>query len=258
MRRHLRAISTGGRSGVGGDPYWSQGFPGSRLRAVGIDLSLVRHSPREFVAEVTRLKFFRYCTASAVAVVVSQVAIVGFNAGLGWSGVRANLASVVIASIPNYTINRYWTWQQNGRNRLWTEVVPFWTMAVLGTILSTLAVNYADHRWGTPFAVAAAQLSGFGVLWVARFIILDRLIWRVVHDLHPEIDGDDAAAMAGGADVHEAAGAQLAGSRNGNGSGRAIGANAELQSNGGHGNGQHYTPSTQPAARQQPLPQQPR
>lgn len=172
---------------------------------MGIDLELIRKPPRELVVELTRLKFVRYSTASAVAVVVSQVALVIFNAGLGWSGVRANLMSVVIASIPNYLINRHWTWQQTGPNRLWTEIVPFWVMALLGTILSTLAVDYADGRWGTPLAVGIAQLSGFGVLWVARFVILDKVMWQVVHDLHPEVADEEVATRTNGdGDDHNA------------------------------------------------------
>jgi putative flippase GtrA len=110
---------------------------------------------------------------------------------IDWDGVPANLGSVAIGSIPNYLINRYWTWQQSGRNRIWGEIVPFWTMAFLGVVLSTLAVAYADRQWGTPLTIAIAQLSGFGVLWFARFLILDKVMWRVVHDhLDADADGD--------------------------------------------------------------------
>jgi putative flippase GtrA len=155
---------------------------------VGITTHLSRATPREMLAELLRRKFVRYSIASAVAVVVGQSALWFFRLGLGWHGVPANLASVAIGSIPNYTINRYWTWQQRGNNRLWGEIVPFWVMALLGTILSTLFVAFAEQQWGTPLAVSIAQLAGFGTVWFARFLILDKVIWRVVHDLHPEID----------------------------------------------------------------------
>jgi hypothetical protein len=47
--------------------------------------------------------------------------------------------------------------------------------------------------------VAVANLSGFGFLWIAKFIVLDRLLWKVVHDLHPEVDIDAAEAGMPGA-----------------------------------------------------------
>ena len=34
------------------------------------------------------------------------------------------LFALAIGAIPNYLINRYWTWHQTGKNRLWGEVVP--------------------------------------------------------------------------------------------------------------------------------------
>jgi putative flippase GtrA len=142
----------------------------------------------------TVTKLVRYSSASVVGVCVGvPVLAVGYGV-LGWNELVANLVSVTLGAIPNYLINRYWTWHQTGKNRLWGEVVPFWVMSVLGMILSLFAVNYADDRWGTTFAVVVAQLSGFGVVWVAKFLVLDRLMWRIVHDLQPDVAIDEAEA----------------------------------------------------------------
>ena len=147
----------------------------------------------------TLQKLAKYSTASAAGVLVGQATLIFCLEALEWPALGANLASVTLGCIPNYTINRYWTWQRSGANRFWGEVVPFWSMAVLGVILSMLAVAYADNRWGTTFAVAVANLAGFGFLWVAKFLVLDKLMWRVVHDLHPEVDIDAAEAGMPGA-----------------------------------------------------------
>jgi putative flippase GtrA len=147
----------------------------------------------------TVLKLAKYSTASVAGVLVGQATLIFCLEVLDWAAVPANLASVSFGCIPNYTINRYWTWQQSGENRLWGEVVPFWAMAILGVILSMLAVAYADRTWGGTFAVAVANLSGFAVLWVAKFFVLDKLMWKVVHDLHPEVDIDAAEAGMPGA-----------------------------------------------------------
>ena len=147
----------------------------------------------------TLQKLVKYSTASAAGVLVGQATLIFCLEALEWDALPSNLASVTLGCIPNYTINRYWTWQRSGANRFWGEVVPFWTMAVLGAVLSMLAVAYADDRWGTTIAVAIANLAGFGFLWVAKFIVLDRLLWKVVHDLHPEVDIDAAEAGMPGA-----------------------------------------------------------
>jgi putative flippase GtrA len=136
----------------------------------------------------TVLKLVKYSSASAAGVVVGQATLIFCLEALEWPALLANLASVTLGAIPNYTINRYWTWQQSGKNRLWTEVIPFWTMSAAGAVLSMLAVAFADHQWGTTLAVAIANLAGFGVLWVAKFLVLDKIMWRVVHDLHPEVE----------------------------------------------------------------------
>src|SRR5919106_455587 len=103
-------------------------------------------------------KLFKFSMASVVAVSVGQPVFWIFDGALGWDAIPANLVSVSVGAVPNYLINRRWTWSQTGRNRLWGEIVPFWVMSALGMILSLFAVNYADHRWGTTVAVAIAQL----------------------------------------------------------------------------------------------------
>jgi putative flippase GtrA len=145
------------------------------------------------------LKLVKYSSASVAGVVVGQATLIFCLEAFEWEALAANLASVTLGAVPNYTINRYWTWQQSGKNRLWGEVIPFWVMSAAGALLSMLAVAFADHQWGTTVAVAIASLTGFGVLWVAKFLVLDKLMWRVVHDLHPEVEIDAAEAGLPGA-----------------------------------------------------------
>jgi putative flippase GtrA len=139
-------------------------------------------------------KLAKYSTASVVAVCVGQPVFWICNGLLGWDAIVSNLVSVSAGAVPNYLINRRWTWSQTGKNRLWGEIVPFWAMSALGVILSVLAVNYADDRWHSTPLNAMAQLAGFGVLWLAKFLVLDRVMWRIVHDLQPTVAIDEAEA----------------------------------------------------------------
>jgi len=144
-------------------------------------------------------KLAKYSTASVVAVSVGQPVLWICFGVLDWAAVPANLASVTAGAVPNYLINRRWTWRQTGKNRLWGEVVPFWVMSVLGMLLSLWAVSYAERRWDTTIAVAIAQLTGFGVLWLAKFLVLDKVMWRIVHELQPDVAIDEASAGLVGA-----------------------------------------------------------
>ena len=139
-------------------------------------------------------KLGKYSAASVVAVCVGQPVFWICNGLLGWDAIVSNLVSVSAGAVPNYLINRRWTWSQTGKNRLWGEIVPFWAMSALGVILSVLAVNYADDRWHSTPINAIAQLAGFGVLWLAKFLVLDRVMWRIVHDLQPTVAIDEAEA----------------------------------------------------------------
>jgi putative flippase GtrA len=147
----------------------------------------------------TMRKLVKYSTASVVAVAVGQPVLWICFGPLGWSAVPSNLVSVSAGAVPNYLINRRWTWQQEGKNRLWGEVVPFWVMSALGMLLSLWAVSYAEDRWDTTVAIAIAQLSGFGVLWLAKFLVLDKVMWKIVHDLQPDVAIDEAEAGLVGA-----------------------------------------------------------
>jgi putative flippase GtrA len=131
----------------------------------------------------TLQKLVRYSVASGTGVCSYLVILIIINGILGMPDQLSNVIAVAISAIPNYLVNRTWTWKQTGKNRLWGEIVPFWTMAFLGFVLSIFFVNYASDRWGTTLAIAAANISAFGVLWLARFLILDKVMWKVVTEL---------------------------------------------------------------------------
>jgi putative flippase GtrA len=125
-------------------------------------------------------KLLRYAAASLVGVVVGQSCLFGFYSVLDWPAAAANFAAVAISSVPAYLINRYWVWQKRDTNSLRREIAPFWGMAFLGLILSTIAVSVVDDRTDWAPAILAANLAGFGVLWVAKFLVLDKVLFAEV------------------------------------------------------------------------------
>jgi putative flippase GtrA len=125
-----------------------------------------------------RVKLFRYTGVSVVVVVITQSLLILASAGFRWSGVASNVFAVSLAAIPAFWLNRRFVWARVGEHSVVREVVPFWVYSVMGLVLSTVVVALADRWWGTTFAVAAANLAGFLVLWVGKFLFLEKCLFR--------------------------------------------------------------------------------
>lgn len=121
----------------------------------------------------------RYSMVSVVAVAVSQLVLVTCNGLLHWSAVASNVTAVAIGSIPSYTLNRRWVWGKRGRNHLFREVVPFWALAFVGLVFSTVLVHLAVQWNDSTLVASAANLTAFGILWVVKYLLLDSVLFRV-------------------------------------------------------------------------------
>lgn len=133
-------------------------------------------------------KKVRYALVSVVAVPVGTAAVVLFNLVQASALVGAVLGNSV-GAIPSYLLNRYWVWQKADRNRLFTEVLPFWIITLIGIGFSGYVGHEAGvfthrhHITGLPRAgiLAAANLAGFAVLWVGKYFLFDRVLFVVRH-----------------------------------------------------------------------------
>jgi putative flippase GtrA len=150
--------------------------------------------PEPVVILIRRL--LRYATVSCVATGVSQVVLATLVATNATSAVYANIIATMVGTIPSFELNRRWVWRKTGRRSLGSEVVPFVSISATGLVLSTLAVAIASHwavaaglstTWRT-LAVQGANLTAFGVVWIAQFILLDRVLFR--HRSLPSIDDE--------------------------------------------------------------------
>jgi putative flippase GtrA len=122
-------------------------------------------------------KFLRYSAASVVGVIVGQSCLYLLDAVIGLDAVLANFLAVAVSSLPAYLINRYWVWHKNDKNSFRREVVPFWAMAFLGLVLSSIAVSVVDDRTDWQPAIQLANIAGFGVLWFGKFLVLDKVLF---------------------------------------------------------------------------------
>lgn len=99
-----------------------------------------------------------------------------------WSGGWANAFAASTAAVPAYFMSRYWVWQVRGRSSLRDEVLPFWAIALLGLVVSSFTAEAADRLFDQPLMISAGSLIGYFVVWLAKFVLLDRLFGGRPHD----------------------------------------------------------------------------
>jgi putative flippase GtrA len=149
----------------------------------------------------------RYSATSLICVGITQVLIVVFYKVIKINvtdrlspEVEANLAATMLTSIPAFALNKYWVWGKRGRAHLRREVLPFWAFTIAGWTLSTgmvaLVASWADpHSSMQTILVMAANIAGFGTLWVLKYLFLDKIMFGPDH--HTPYDEDMELEDAG-------------------------------------------------------------
>jgi putative flippase GtrA len=130
-------------------------------------------------------KAIRYTVVSLVSVGLNQATLAVVFGVLRWAAVPANLLATVVATVPTYVLNRSWVWGRRGRSHVVKEVLPFGLLSVLGLVLSSLAASAAeragravtDSRSVQTVIVMGATLVTFGILWAARFVFLNKVLF---------------------------------------------------------------------------------
>ena len=120
----------------------------------------------------------RYLAVSAINVIDHQALLLLAHGVWGWSGGAANVFAAVVAAVPGYFLSRHWVWSVRGTHSVRAEIIPFWTLALIGLVVSTVLAEVADRLFESSLAVAAASLFGYFVVWVVKFLVLNRIFER--------------------------------------------------------------------------------
>jgi putative flippase GtrA len=134
------------------------------------------------------LPLARLVRCFSVSVLTSLVSLTTLALLAGVAGVpawQANVVACAVGTVPSYQLNRRWVWGLRHGSHWGREVAPFWALSFAGLALSTLAVDRADHlarslAWTGPtrtVALMGASVVAYGLLWVAQFLILDKVLF---------------------------------------------------------------------------------
>lgn len=133
--------------------------------------------PRAFIAD-HGAKIMRYCGVSVVNVVTGQSILAFCLIVLGFGGVLSQFISAMLSAIPAYFLSRQWVWKADGDVSFRNEVLPFWTMALVGLVFAVACIAAMEQITDAPLVLMATSLAAFGVVWVAKYVILDKVMWR--------------------------------------------------------------------------------
>lgn len=134
-------------------------------------------------------RLVRYALGSAICLVVSELVLAALVV-LGARGWLASIAGSAAGVIPGYPLNRAWTFGRRGRSHPWREVAPYWGSTIFGAVVAAVLVGLADP-WARSLTTSApwraaldagAFLGAYGVVWLAKFAFLDRLLFRSAWD----------------------------------------------------------------------------
>lgn len=125
----------------------------------------------------------RYSAGSVVATVFSQVTFLVLYGPVGASTTVTSTLAWLAGAIPNYWLNRAWTWGRRGRPSMTREFLPYAAiilgtlgLAILATglgaaVLDRTSVSHTTQTllvWGIYFFV-------YVVMFAFRFLLFDRL-----------------------------------------------------------------------------------
>ena len=138
----------------------------------------------------------RYSMVSVFGVFFTQLELVIAVGILDLDPTRSNVVAVMICAVPVFFLNKRWVWNVDGKISMRREIIPFWVFTGAGLVLSTGMVAIAEEVSDSTLLVMLASVSGFGILWVAKFLFLDQVMFG--HSQKEEVLSQEEHPAAGG------------------------------------------------------------
>ena len=145
-------------------------------------------SPAGGTARARRLpprvrRISRYLLTSGISTAVSEATLIAVLAVRLLPAPAGAMAATGTGGMVSYALSRYWIWADADRRRAGLQLVLYWAVAAAGMLLAAAATDFmADHATGSHPArvaeAAAAYLATYGLLWIAKFLVYQRVIFR--------------------------------------------------------------------------------
>lgn len=129
--------------------------------------------------------FPRFAAGSAVAFGCSELAFLLLYGALGVSAAASGGAAFLAGAVPNFLLQRYWTWKRSGRIAVRGELLPYVAVIAVNGLLATAVTAGVDRmlapalqHHGARTALLAVTFAGaYVLLYALKFVLLDRLVF---------------------------------------------------------------------------------
>jgi putative flippase GtrA len=124
-------------------------------------------------------KKLRYAGASVVFLPLGQGVIQLLGLWLD-DYTTASLLAYAITTVPGFFVYKRFVWRDMSRENLHRQVLVFWATMMLTVSLTTLLTYLVQRAMADQTvpvrgaAIFCAQMLGLGIVWVGRFVMLDR------------------------------------------------------------------------------------
>ena len=128
-------------------------------------------------------RLWRYAATSVVATAVSEATIVVVYATGMLSASRAAVVASLAGAVPSYVMSRHWIWPESDRRHAGRQVTAYIAIAVASLAISSVltglaAAHVPGGRAAHDAVVAATYLGTYGLLWVGKFGLYQRVLFR--------------------------------------------------------------------------------
>lgn len=131
------------------------------------------------------VRLAKFTAGSALAAMISEIAFIVLYGPVGAGPRVAGVAAFLAGAIPNWALNRRWTWRRRGRPRLGREVLPYVAVVISTAVAATALGGVADGlvrgleapRSLQVALVAMAYLLPYGVVFLLKFLLFERVVF---------------------------------------------------------------------------------
>jgi putative flippase GtrA len=126
----------------------------------------------------------RFAISSAVAAGTSAI-VFPILYVLGASTTACSIGAFIAGAIPNWTLNRRWTWKVQGRVAFGREVLAYVVISASTLLLLSLATGWTDrqvqsipaHHGVRVLIVTASYFAVLAILYAVRFFLYEHWIF---------------------------------------------------------------------------------
>ncbi|MFN3216051.1 MAG: GtrA family protein [Acidimicrobiales bacterium] len=129
----------------------------------------------------TRLsRAHRFLFITAITASLGQLTIFVLHVRRDVGALQANVTAALAVALVGYVLSMRYVWPSDPARRYRVEMPVFVLMSLVALVASSLGVALATTVTSHPLAANAASAGSYGVVWVARFLLLDRYVFAPV------------------------------------------------------------------------------